>query len=974
MKGKGKKGSRIWLGLSSVLCFILAILIGLTGVAFDYYGLVNNYLGVDQSATNSSQNDGPIYYATSYGDGKPSDETLRQLIADEDDFNRRVAEEGTVLIKNENFALPLAENERNVTLFGWATTHPVYRGGSAGPTIDQNRLIDLKKGLELGGFRVNEAIYDALNSQDLSHSNVKIGEVDANFYTDELKKSFESDYNDIAIVMFARTGGEESDLAVSDVEGFPLLSLHPQEADLLRMIKESGKFGKTIVLINSGWPMELGWLEDPQYGVDACLWVGMPGLTGFTGLPNILTGAENPSGRLIDTYAASSLSAPSMRNFGDFSFVGNEGKNYIIEAEGIYWGYKYYETRYQDQVLGINNATGDYGVYAGEGTWDYATEMCYPFGYGLSYTTFEQKLLDVQWNRADKTVTATVLVTNTGDRAGKDVIEFYVQLPYEKGYAERPAIQLVDFAKTDIIMPGESVEITIETDEYLFAVWDSNANDGIGGYVYDAGNYIFSIGNDVHDALNNVLSARGDAVIDLFSYDGSIVAGNPENTRTFNVAEADSQSYAKSQYTGEDVINRFGFADYNSYFDDAVVYLTRDDWSTYPKTYSNMECNDTMLTMMDVGSYEIPSVSASGKSFSDYTQGVVYDDPINFIEMKDVEWEDEETWDRFINQLTFDDLCAILGDSTGTPVVKTINKPKSKNNDGPDGFMDIYRYGGNNPVTTHASEQLLSSTWNKQLMAERGKYMGEDALHCNGNQQWAPGSNSHRTPYSGRNHEYFSEDGIFGYICNGIIVKEMQAMGLMAAPKHFAANDQETNRKTVCTFMTEQALRQGPMKVFEGAFTVGGALGTMTSYNLIGCVPDHCCKALLTDVLRGEWGFKGVTITDALGSPNNESHAYRAIEAGTDMWCYAGKGTAKYYRQLLEEENVATLEALRETNKRHYYAFLRTSIVNGLTVDAVSEESIAWWQPTLIAIDAVVGVAAVTLVVLYIWKQKKGGV
>lgn len=672
--------------------------------------------------------------------------------------------------------------------------------------------------------------------------------------------------------MFAREGGEGKDLFTSDADGISQLALHESEKFLLKMIKDSEKFDKVVVLINSSYAMELDWLYEEEYGVDAALWIGCPAMKGFIGVANILTGEADPSGRLVDTYAADSRSAPAVRNSGDFSFTSSD-YNYIVEAEGIYTGYKYYETRYQDQVLGINNASSSVGIYASKnGSWNYADEMADTFGYGSSYAEFTEELKSVEWNRETHTVTAKVLVTNDGDPSGiytgksKYVAELYVQLPYVSGNAEKSAIQLIGFEKTNLLGEGESEELTITVDDYLFATYDENASNGAdssktGCYVFDEGDYYFVVGDDAHDALNNVLSLKYGAKVEgkLTDAAGNNVDGNKENAFRYTLDETDNTSYAKSRYTGEVVSNRFDDIDINYFIKDAVVYLTREDWNTYPSAVTGLMLTDKMTAQLtgkdSVKSEETPA-------YTDFTQGT--DNGITFIEMKDIDFDDEK-WEDFIDQLTITEMCDIVGENFGQKNISSVNKPANKNTDGPSGSQNAYlkAYGGEN-ATCHVDQIVAAATWNKAILKERGEFIAEDALYSGTSQMWSPGANLHRTPFSGRNFEYYSEDSVMSYILSSVQCAAMQAKGLNASIKHFCANDQETNRGGLAIFMSEQAYRQEPLKGFEGAFTVGGALGTMMSGSRIGCRAMYESYATLTEVMRGEWGYNGMTITDAV--------------------------------------------------------------------------------------------------------------
>src|SRR5690625_3746275 len=406
-----KKSNRIWRGFVALFSVLLLLSTSMTSLLISWSGQVNVFL--DVTAPTIEADEETTYYSSDYG---LSDEGLAEMLLASDKHDIQTMEEGSVLIKNANATLPLDSTEKSVTLFGRATADPVYEGNSGGPSLDQNRLISLHRALTDAGFEINETMYQAYENSGTKRAKAEpdwsIGEESQSFYTNELKESYNSQYNDVAIVMFARDGGEGKDLATSDRDKVSYLALHDSEKELLEMIEDSGQFNKTIVLINSAYPMELGWLDEETYGVDSALWIGAPGLKGFAGVANVLVGEADPSGRFVNVYATDSLSAPAVRNFGDFTFE-NDDANYVIQAEGIYVGYKYFETRYQDSVLDVNNANSSVGVYASstEG-WNYADEMAYPCGYGLSYANFTQELKSVEWDKDSQTVTAVVKVTN----------------------------------------------------------------------------------------------------------------------------------------------------------------------------------------------------------------------------------------------------------------------------------------------------------------------------------------------------------------------------------------------------------------------------------------------------------------------------------------------------------------------------------------------------------------------------------
>ena len=697
-------------------------------------------------------------------------------------------------------------------------------------------------------------------------------------------------------------------------------------------------------------------------------------------MANLLKGDANPSGRLIETYAANSLSSPAMVNFGDISYTNNaeltfadqeqfEGK-LVVYAEGIYQGYKYYETRYEDVVLGRYGASDPVGSTDG-GAWAYADEVIYPFGYGLSYSTFMETLNGVTYDAESGMYTASVTVTNTSEVPGKHVVHLYAQTPYGEhertNLVEKSAIQLAGFAKTGELAGGGSETLEITVDEYLLASYDYKE---LKGYYLSGGDYIFALGDDVHDALNNVLAAKAESGASVDA-EAMTEAGDAAKTRTL-AREADTERYLDSRTTGTRVTNLFEDADINYWVEDAVTYLTRRDWSgTYPTEATTVAATPEMVEELDGYTYEKPE---GAPSVSDYTLGE--DAGIKFVDMYGVPYEDDEKWDAFLDQLTIDDMVSILDDSFSTRGVVSVAKPEQKNNDGPDGAQQSYIYGDKRGATCYPVETVLSSTWNLELAAARGRFLGEDNLYSGATQMWSPASNIHRTPYSGRNYEYYSEDAIVNYYFLGTEVREMQAMGVNVAPKHLASNDQETNRYGVATFMTEQTLREGPLKGFEAAFTVGGALGVMTTYNRIGCTYAGQSSALQEELLTGEWGFKGVIISDAVTGKIYQ-HPVEMQAAGNDMYCisvgadyFAGP---KIKRAILENDDGYLLGKLRETNKQFYYAFAHSNLVNGLTHESEVVNVLPWWQGLIIAVIVLLSVATAGCVVMSVLSCVKSG-
>ncbi len=947
------KKSNLWRGLTSafVLTFSLSTL--LSNLAFTRAGDVNLFLGTLPPAVEVSGDTN--YYPSDFSSKEAMKEALKEHVIN-------MQTEGSVLLRNENNALPLNSNA-SVTLFGSGSVNPVYHGGSGGPA---NTGLNLYDALKEEGFKINDSVYNAVKSGDTSYGkNGNIGEVPVSTYS-SVKNTF-SEYSDAAIIVLRRYGGEEGELNhgldgiwQDGPVGVPELSLHQEEKDLLNMVKESG-FRKIIVLVNSGYAMDLGWLE--EYGVDSCLWIGYPGSYGMTGVARMLAGKADPTGRLADTYATNSLSSPAMQNAGDFTFTNLTTlyKNkYVVYQEGIYVGYKYYETRYQDSVLGINNANSSAGKFEGSGSeWNYADEMAYTFGGGISYSNFTQELQELTWDTNAHTVTAKVKVTNNGatgyDGKSKSVVQLYVQLPWEKGMAEKSAIQLIDFEKTSALSKGESEVVEFELSDYIFATYDETAINGAdetrkGCYTFDIGDYYFAIGDNAHDALNNVLAARG--VSGLYDEDGKSVAGDVSKVKATALSSYDNITYARSQRTGEVVSNQFEDRDLNYFIKDSVTYLTRADWNTFPQPILNVTATDEIKNLMENSQYVKPADAPDISEFN-YAQ----DNGLKFIEMKDVPYEDDETWNLFIDQLTVNELCQVVGDQMGVAKFESVSMPAYAGGDGPDGHQS---------GTLLNSEVLAASSFSKEMIKERGYFFGEESYYIGFRHIYSPGANIHRTPYSGRNFEYYSEDSTLSYICGAVQTEEMARKGLVSIIKHFCGNDQETNRHGVATFLTEQTYRQVTLKGFEGALTEDRSLGLMTAFNRIGCVPSAADYETMQIVLRDEWGFKGINMTDS----SKDSVSYMAtadcMHAGTNLFNNDPNRSDDVKKLLINSKDGYIWLRLRQTAKNYFYAMSRSNHTNGLSLEVEVADFTPWWQPAMIAACAVIGVAALGSLAMFV--------
>ena len=746
--------------------------------------------------------------------------------------------EGIVLLRNENDALPLGPGTR-VNLFGYASIDPIY-GGTGSGTTDTSTSVNIVEGLENAGFEVNKdlvAFYEtsgvARPSQSgYGGSDFTPAEVSAALYTDDLLSSAR-DFSDTAIVVISRIGGEGDDLpqdmyaagwSTTD-DGRHYLELTADEEDLLALV-ENQNFNRVIVLINSCNAMELGFLEDDS--IDAALWVGSFGAVGANAVGRALTGEVNPSGRLTDTYAYDLTSSPAYPNAGDFSYANLEGRHYVEFAEGIYVGYRYYETA------------------AADGFIDYGKTVQYPFGYGLSYTTFDQVIED--YADTDGQISLTVKVTNTGSFAGKDVAQVYYTAPYTPGGIEKAHVVLAGFAKTKLLEPGESQSLTIAFAEEDMASFDTA---GAGCYVLEAGTYEIKLMANAHETIDS----REHVVDETVTYDES-------NPRESDVAAATVRF--------DDVENG-----------QIAAYVSRDSWaSTVPTTRVDSKAagQDVVDAYTTAATYEVDPADPD----------IVYaDNGLTLSDMKGLA-KDDPKWELLLQQLSDEDMATLIcTGGWGTAAIESIGKPAYKDTDGPAGINDyITGYMG----VSFPSEVVIGATWNTELVEKFGNTFAQEARANGFTGLYAPGVNIHRTPFSGRNFEYFSEDGLLTGMLAAAEVQGAARQGVTMFVKHFALNDQDANRLSISVWANEQSMRELYLRPFEIAVKRGHTRGIMSAYVCLGTTWAGASRALITDVLRGEWGYDGVVLSDASVFSVDYMDANLAIRAGNDMMLNLAEG------------------------------------------------------------------------------------
>ncbi len=1021
---------RRWRGVTTLTASVLALAVAAGPIVNSFRTDIDKFLGTSSTKLvhDGDEDISEVYtYTSDY-------ESTTELVKAIEDLGERMNEEGSVLLKN-NGALPLTADEtQKVSLLGFSSYYPIM-GGDMGSSLTPNvgtdaDTIDFVQALSAKGFKINgkiQDLYKTLEPQFTTEidnwgnksiftritapsigstfsskepSQAIMDETDAG-WKDSLKE------DNVIIVTLARAAGENRTYlpgtdgvdASQNLNQTDPLGLSDDERDLVAAAVENKKAngGKVIVLLNNASAMEIDELKNND-GIDAMLQIGLPGGYGFYGVADILSGEANPSGHLTDTYAVVNANAPSAQNFGDFPYTNGNPAYSInsvqVEAENIYIGYKYYETRYMDCVLGEGNASAAVGSTDGN-AWSYNNEVSYPFGYGLSYTTFEQKLDSLDVDLENKTVTAKVTVKNTGDVAGKDVVQLYVSTPYtsydkEHGI-EKAGVQLLDYAKTDVLEAGASETVTIEADMQYMASWDSSSDNAAGTkgcYILDAGTYYFSLGNGAHEAANNVLSAQGKSTAD-----GMTGAGDAAMTATWNLESLDNESFALTK-NGTAVENQLEDMDLNYWMPGTVTYMTRSDWAgTFPKTYENLTATDEMLAVLDNDNYEI---SADNGDTSAITFGA--DNGLTLAHLKGVDDIDNPDYAKLLDQITLEECLIRTGfGGTSTKAIDSIHSPEAVQNDGPNG---IYSYPLGQYANTDAStgdpcaidandknagymagvmsnETVIAQTFNKDLAKEFGQVMGNYSLWANLPIYWGCGTNLHRSPYNARNHEYYSEDAILTAYQGANFVEGGMEYGCLIAPKHLAFNDSEINRTGISVFMTEQQARENELRGTQAVIEDAGALAVMTAYNRVGVYTDNSHTGLLINILRGEWGFKGLMSEDFIMDANYVC-LKEAVLNGVTMSCNTGDNTMaaiteKYGYWTVENvgKDARLLTALKQAMTYQAYALANSNAMDGYTPTTHLVTVNTWYDNLILGLQIAFALLTLLGVVMYVRSAKK---
>ena len=869
------------------------------------------------------------------GSGSISEETS----AEATDLVEDIADEGIVLLKNEGRTLPLTAGNLNV--FGWASTNPVYGGTGSGALNDAYHTVTLLEGLENAGFTLNTELSDFYTAYRADRPTIAMGTQDwtlpeppASTYTDEMMANAKA-FSDTALVVIGRSGGEGADLptdmaAVIDgswqdgttsyagsytnnsteyadfEQGQHFLELSKTERDMLDLV--CSNFENVVVVYNGANTMELGFVDEYAQ-IKSVLWCPGTGQSGFNALGSILAGTVNPSGKTADTFVYDLTATPTWNNFRAFSYTNADefaAAGFMIKSttprfinynESIYVGYRFYETA------------------AAEGVIDYATTVQYPFGYGLSYTSFSQTMSDLTVD-GEGNISLDVTVTNTGSVAGKDVVEVYYNPPYTNGGIEKSTANLIAFDKTEMLEPGASETITITFKAEDMVSYDADVNKA---YVLEAGDYIISINSDSHTVIDS---------------------------RTYNVPSTIVYGEGNARSTDATVVtNQFDFAD------GGVTYLSRaDGFANYAEATAapaSYEMSDELkASFINNGNYDPNEYNNA----DDVMPTTGASNGLQLVDMRGVDYDDAQ-WDTFLDQLTINDMDTLIAlGGYQTAAVPSIGKVQTYDCDGPASINNNFTGVGS---VGFPSAVMIASTWNPDLASEFGRSIGKMADEMNTTGWYAPAMNNHRSAFAGRNFEYYSEDGVLSGKMAAKAIQGAEEFGVYAYMKHFALNDQEANRcDMLCTWADEQSIREIYLKPFEISVKEGGCDAVMSSFNYIGHKWAGACDELLNKVLRDEWGFVGMVLTDYFGV-YGYMDADQAIRNGTDF-CLVNYDTATNH--VTDTTSATGVQAMRQASKNILY-----TVVNSR---AYAEENLNMGMPTwqIVAIAADVVLAAVLIV------------
>lgn len=970
-----------------------------------------------------------------------------------------VVAEGAVLLKNENQALPLTAGNRKVSLFGTTSYDPVY-GGTGSGGISTDDATTFVKSYEDAGIELNPTLKENYTNPDIWGkktggsfwnpvaqtyardtsgwgSNVvrKVNDVPWDVILASGAADSFAAYGDAAIFTCGRVGGEGSDLTGhgndgidnGDGIGADYLGLTAKELSVLKglkQMKDQGIFKKIIVVINYASMIEGDFINDPQYGVDAALWIGTTGMGGAA-VGKILTGEISPSGRLSDTMFMDNALNPVNVNFGYWVYDGaaelgvpTEPGNmwvpeptlscYVVYQEGMYLGYKYAETRYEDYVMGTPNV----------GNFIYSDVVAYTYGHGLTYTDFTYSNFKVN-KTGDREYTLSVTVTNSGSKyASKNSVEVYLSKPYgeyaKKNKIQVPSVEMIDFGKTGILKPGQSETISVTLDEKYFASYDAY---GAKGYVLMDGDYYLTVADGAHNAVNNVLAAKG--------YTPSSTNGRMDGDGDTSLVKKITLSFDDDKYAYSDnvssldgvtknqVSNLFDFADINLYSgrgSNSVEYYSRDNWSgTVSLDITNGHPTLKMTEQMAKEIYAQTPEGIEKEVPSQYKQPLQKDDipyptygkdaGLTLVNMlKDSDGQEigffDPVWDTFLDQLTYEETAKLcLQGYHLTAGIDSIAKPETNDENGPNGFSQTYKNStlglfyrtekaaghvnddntytdqmdpdGNKKTTGFPANGLLASSRNRQLAYEVGKIIGNDGIWSGMSGLYGIGANIHRSPFLGRCAEYYSEDGTLTGLIAASECIGIEEKGVHVYNKHCVVNDQEACRHGVGVWLPEQALREIYLRAFELPITLGGAYNTMASFARLGTQSGCACPALAENFLRGECGMKGIIVTDCYTDMDGSQGAdpyfemfYGIAIGGSDIPDGNGPWEDAQH-ELYKTGYGAIAQRMRLVAKRVLWQTVHSNAINGFSSSTRIVSVTPWWQTLLITLDVLFSLAFV---------------
>ncbi len=989
--------------LLNISVALLAVFYMLNVIANENAGQINSTLGIAATKTvyigDGDPNEYPRYYTSDY-------DSIAELKAAGLAKVREVEAEGAVLLKNTNNTLPLTGRE--VSLFGATAISPVYGGTGSGSVSSADAPTYPQVLTEAGFHIVNSAMLDWYAEKELGRDFSR-GDINEASWKKISKADIVDSFGkgETAIFILGRIGGEGNDLKSvdhNDGRRGDYLTLNKAEGQILeglKGLKDEGKIESIVVLINSANPVSAAFLNDETYGVDAALWIGSVGQTGLYAVADLLTGAVNPSGSLPDTWWTDNLLDPAMANFGTYTYenadtydFGSSSRaftSYVVYQEGIYVGYRYTETRYEDAVLDTAK-TGDYV---------YQDVVAYPFGYGLSYTDFA--LTDMQVSKSGSGINTKyaidVTVTNTGNLAGKKTVQIYAQKPYtqydKENQIEKAAVELVGYDKTAVLQPGASQTVHVEVPEYFLTSYDAN---GTGVYILDEGTYYFTAADNAHAAVNNILAAKGKTTSDGMTSDGD-AAMTVQAEYAF-----DSDTYAKALGTGNQVESLFAQTDINRYTgrgDNRVVYVSRSDWDGtlalwtpdddgYNNQYVRLSMTDQMAADVVLDAADLPVNDGNWPTMGSTTTNYQLIDLLKDDKGDPVPYNDP-MWEQLLDQLTYGQLSRLCAVGLRMTInIDAIGKPETLDHNGPSGVTQKYGAGANGYAsqtndpdqgltgTCYPSNNIIAATFNDTLAKEVGELIGEDAMWAGYAGFYGTGLNIHRTPYAGRVFEYYSEDGILTGLIAAAETGAIQSKGVYVYNKHFVLNDQEEQRQGIGTWCNEQALREIYLRAFELPIVYADAKCVMTSFNRLGSIWAGALYPLQTAWLRGEAGMSGFAVTDMydaiyMSKPhevlagNDIPDNYPGVTGtGTDVDTDATGLGAEFaaYGPNGSMPTAQIAQAMRTSAHRILYTVLHSRGMDGLSADIVIKSVTPWWSILLTA--AIYLFAALSLLFLVI--------